>query len=69
MWIDTFRSFEFPAGAVGCCHDRGNVVRRVDDWDVREARRRAHRVLLERQADVLALADRLQRDRVVKLAK
>ena len=67
MWIRVFRSGRFPGGATGCRLDHEAVLRRVDDMELQEAQRRAHAALYERQADILALADRLERDGTVKL--
>jgi hypothetical protein len=67
MWIRVIRSGRFPGGATGCRLDHEAVLRRVDDMELQEAQRRAHAALYERQADILALADRLERDGTVKL--
>jgi hypothetical protein len=61
MWVTRFRSFEFLEGDSGCGLDRRAVNRAVDDFGAGEAGV-CHRILREHQADVLALAQRLDRD-------
>jgi hypothetical protein len=69
LWISMFRSDEFPGGALGCSEDRRDALRTTGDvtgdWELREARQRAHTALVTYGADVLSLADRLQRDRMI----
>lgn len=68
IWVAYFAADRFPGGPVGCDSDHRNALAATDYDMVRnlpEAQRRAHQQLRTYQADVLALADRLQRERTI----
>jgi hypothetical protein len=68
-WISEFRRSEFPRGAVGVLgawgagSDWETAIRAVgDDVGLRRATDRAREILAEHRAELLAIADRIDRD-------
>jgi hypothetical protein len=66
MWINRFRTREFPGGASGCESDRRAVIAAVreDDFALRRALEECHQILRDNVASVLAVADAIERDGV-----
>jgi hypothetical protein len=60
VWIESFRSLEFPRGAGGCSQDRADAA--GTGADLQQARRLAADILRENHGAVLKLADRIDSD-------
>lgn len=70
VWIEEFRGLVFPLGAKGCSSDMRSLVvaTGADEYNMREAQRRARLILAECREQVLTVADTLMRDRHVTLS-
>jgi hypothetical protein len=63
IWISTFRNLEFSRGPVGCIPDRQKAVKALPDhFEFSKARDRCFTILRDNHAEVLALADKIDKD-------
>lgn len=68
IWICDFRAWEFPGGDPGCRKDRRKAAGLTDGFGLERAARRAREILRANHAQVLVLADQIERDGVVDLS-